>query len=183
MPRDCTTIYVRHSDLLECIQFNAVYRSNLRDKPYRLWFMLNKRTRIRVMTVLGLSSYEPKGELIGQGSLGGSYCLFRPVIWIKMWTTIFEIVTSYITEISVSSRCCMLFQDDVIHLSNSRDNTQSAVTRMESVMKSKQLEVHPDKTCCVVIGDSGVTNKIKDELLSRPIIYDDFVVKNEVESK
>ena len=79
--------------------------------------------------------------------------------------------------------CCMLFQDDVIHLSNSRDNTQSAVTRMESVMKSKQLEVHPDKTCCVVIGDSGVTNKIKDELLSRPIIYDDFVVKNEVESK
>ena len=84
------------------------------------------------MTGLGLSSYEPKGELIGQGSLGGA--LISACNLDKDVDDYFrDSDVIYYGNVRIQP---LLFQDDVIHLSNSRDNTHSAVTRMESVMKS-----------------------------------------------
>ena len=41
-------------------------------KAIRLWYKLNKNTRIRVKTGAGLSSYGEVGAVLGQGTPGGA---------------------------------------------------------------------------------------------------------------
>ena len=50
-------------------------------------------------------------------------------------------------------------------------------------MKSKQLEVHPEKTCHLLIGDKKVTENINQSITLNPIMYDSFEVKKKAESK
>ena len=49
---------------------DALYSAGIDRKLYRLWFLLNKNTKIRVRTALGDTEYREVGELIGQGSGG-----------------------------------------------------------------------------------------------------------------
>ena len=43
---------------------NALNRAEIQDKLYRLWFMLNQRVKIRVVTGIGVTEYKEQGELI-----------------------------------------------------------------------------------------------------------------------
>ena len=54
---------------------------------------------------------------------------------------------------------------------------------MEAVMKSKQLEVHPDKTCYLVVGTEKATEKLKSEIIDKPLVYDSFHLKSKEEAK
>ena len=134
--------------------------------------MLNKQTKIRVLTGLGLTEYKEKGELIGQGTLGGA---------MVSASNLDSRVNDYFQTSDEASYGSirlqpLLFQDDVIHLSTSRDRSQAGVMRMEAVMKSKQLEVHPDKTCHMVIGTSQSQTEVTAEIKKNPLIYDTFEV-------
>ena len=57
-------------NLRDCM--DALYRAGVEDKMYRLWFLLNQKTSIRVATPVGLTKYEEKTERIGEESLGGA---------------------------------------------------------------------------------------------------------------
>ena len=50
-------------------------------------------------------------------------------------------------------------------------------------MKSKQLEVHPDKTCHLVIGNKKDIELTSATIDLNPIMYDSFEVKNKKEAK
>ena len=51
---------------------DALYRAGIKEKIYNLWFMLNKKTNIRLRTGIGLTDSKELDELIGQGTLGGA---------------------------------------------------------------------------------------------------------------
>ena len=51
---------------------NNLYAAGVVGKLYRMWFKMNKNSRIRVRTGLGLSSERNTGELIPQGTVGGA---------------------------------------------------------------------------------------------------------------
>ena len=73
----------------------------------------------------------------------------------------------------------LLYQDNLIRLSTSRDKAQSGNARVEAVMKSKQLEVHQDKSCFLIMADKANYNRIKSEIKVEPLMYgNDFQLKN-----
>ena len=141
--------------------------------------MLNKKSKIRVLTGVGVTKYEQKEELLGQGSLGGA---------LVSACNLDADMNDYFES---SDEVCygtvrvqpLLYQDDVIHLSKSRDDAQAGVMKMEAVMKTKQLEVHPDKSCYLVVGQGDNLEKEKSEIKKRPLIYDSFLLKNKPEAK
>ena len=51
---------------------NTAYKAGISGKLYRLWYKLNKNTKIRVKTAFGVSNLEDVGETIAQGSFGGA---------------------------------------------------------------------------------------------------------------
>ena len=51
---------------------NTVYKAGIKGKLYRLWYKLNKNTKIGVKTAFGVSKYESVGGTIAQGSFGGA---------------------------------------------------------------------------------------------------------------
>ena len=144
-----------------------------------MWFMLNKKANIQILTGCGLTDFKEKHELIGQGTLGGA---------IVSACNLDSDVNDYFRT---SDEACygsvrlqpLLFQDDVIHLTTSRERAQAGVMRMEAVMKSKQLEVHPDKTCHLVLGTSHTRDRTSSEIKLNPLIYDTFEVKEKPEAK
>ena len=52
--------------LVDCME--ELYKADIDPKAYRMFFLLNQRTRIRVRTGCGYSSWEEAGDLLGQGS-------------------------------------------------------------------------------------------------------------------
>ena len=68
-------------------------------------------------------------------------------------------------------------------MSTSRDGVQAANFRMEAMMKSKQLEVYPDKSCFFISDNKPNIKRIKTEIKDNPVMYGDFEVKIEEMSK
>ena len=54
---------------------------------------------------------------------------------------------------------------------------------MEHVMKTKQLEVHPEKSCYLLMGQGESLDGIKSDIEAHPLIYDSFKLKNNNEAK
>ena len=50
---------------------DTLYNAGVTSKLYRLWFMLNKDSQIRVKTAFGITDVAPTGENVAQGSIGG----------------------------------------------------------------------------------------------------------------
>ena len=77
----------------------------------------------------------------------------------------------------------LIFQDDILHISTSRVASQAASMRIESVMKSKQLSIHPDKSCFVISSTEDNISRIKAEMDKYPVTYGNFNLKTKKEAK
>ena len=98
---------------------------------------MNQKTKIRILTGVGLTKYKELGELIGQGSFGGA--LVSALNLDLEVNDYFEDSQDEIYYGNVRIQP-LLYQDDIIRLSTSRDNSQSGNMRMEQIMKSKQFK-------------------------------------------
>ena len=70
-----------------------------------------------------------------------------------------------------------------MRLAGSVISTQDGTNRIESVMKSKQLLIHPDKSGVMPIAEKATLKGIQEEMKSHPVQYDDFMVKPKVQEK
>ena len=100
---------------------NALYVSgNISDKDYRMWFELNCKTRISVITSVGESDAERIFDSIGQGSFGAALASS-----INKGTAIYD--ASYgetITELGDMPLNCLIFQDDIARLNTTFDQAR-----------------------------------------------------------
>ena len=55
---------------------DSLFEAGVRGKLYRLWFMLNNDTQIRVKTSFGMTKVAATGENVAQGSIGGGIASF-----------------------------------------------------------------------------------------------------------
>ena len=167
----------------ECLRdgMDALAKANVNEKLYRLWFLMNKNVKIRVLTGVGLSEYREVGELIGQGSVGTA--LVSSLNLDLEVNEYFDNSTDelYYGRVRVQP---LLYQDDIIRAATSRDRAQSVNLRIEAIMKSKQLEVHPDKSCFLLLANQNRKNLIVEEIRSNPLTYgNDFEIKNKSQEK
>ena len=77
----------------------------------------------------------------------------------------------------------MHYQNDIFRAAKNVKGAQSGLKRIESVMGLKQLEVHPDKTCQVIIADDKTLNEIRGEMIKDPVIYKGHIIKEKQNEK
>ena len=51
---------------------DTLFQAGIQGKLYRLWFEMNRNTKIKVKTAVGMSEVEATGENVAQGSIGGA---------------------------------------------------------------------------------------------------------------
>ena len=110
---------------------------------------------------MGLTQYKDMGELIGQGTFGEAL-----VSGLNLDKEVMDSFTDsedelYYGEVRIQP---MLYQDDIIRLSSSREKVQNGNDRIEAIMKSKQLEVHPEKSCFLVVDNGNKMQEIRNEI-------------------
>ena len=136
---------------------DTLYQAGIRGKLYRLWFMLNCDTQIRVKTSFGMTDVAATGENVAQGSIGGGL-----ISSLNLDRT----VTSYFAGAEEASYASLklsplLFQDDSLRFSTTIEEVQKGNILMSNAMKIKQLELNVDKSGVMIFGRKKKVELIK----------------------
>ena len=160
---------------------NALYTAGVKGKAYRLWYKLNLNTRIAVQTGAGLTEECDTGETLGQGTVGGALASALNIdeeVNAHFETSQAEICYGSVRFQPVS------FQDDILRMSVGRNEAQEGCNRFEAVFKSKLLEIHPTKSCFLVFSpNKKIGESMGQEVMERPLVYDNFEIKRKSEEK
>ena len=175
--------------------WSELYKSQVKGKAYRLLFNLNKNTRIRVKTPVGVSQAAETGPLVSQGSVEGAVIsavnLDRGIreyfheeqdeddkdvteVGIEKENVVEEAnkdgeVMEDVMYSSIQLKP-LLFQDDVFNASKSPEAAQIANEKMVKLMESKLLDLHQDKSCYIIAGEKKARLKLKKNLISKPLL-------------
>ena len=158
--------YFDKENLRDCM--GELYDYNVRGKLYRLVFELNKETKIRVKTPVGLTEYEEVGEGLGQGTNEGA--ISSTVNLDGGIRKKFEDSTKEVEYAGLKLKPC-LFQDDIARLAPDLDSVREGNRRVEEMAESKLLDFNLDKSNMIIIGSKKFRRKIRDELQKSPIMF------------
>ena len=160
---------------------NALHTAGVCGKVYRLWYKLNQNTRIAVQTGAGLTAERDTGETLGQGTVGGALASALNID--EELNAHFESSESEVCYGSIRLQP-VSFQDDILRVCSTRDQAQDGYARFEAVFNSKLLQIHPTKSCYLVVGSDRKTKElIRQEIMKRPLVYDSFQMQSKNEEK
>ena len=154
----------------------------------RLWYLLNKDTKITVKTAHGMTEKEDVGDCVGQGTAGaglisaanldqGLQKFFNETE--SEEDDIEEDVMKY-GEVRIQP---IAYQDDVGSLCDSLDMARSQAERLTKMTKEKVLEAHPDKSGIILLGSDKFRKRIEKELNENPIYLTNFKLQVMVNTK
>ena len=63
----------------------------------------------------------------------------------------------------------LLWQDDIINMSDSPEAAQAAIVKMTDLMESKLLDLHKDKSCYIIAGEKKARMRMKKQLDKKPL--------------
>ena len=137
---------------------DVLYDAGIRGKLYRLWFLMNKDSQIRVKTSFGMTEVAATGENVAQGSIGGGL-----VSALNLSETMSDYFAGSDTEVSYGPTQVLpiLYQDDSARFSTSIEGAQKGNILMSTAMKSMQLELNVDKSVTILFGKTKQVNKIR----------------------
>ena len=151
--------------LLDCMN-TLKTKANIDNKSYRLWYKLNENTKISVKTSVGESDSATVANTIGQGSVGAAL-----VSSLNIGTSIEETFkdnhTAYIGTLGLNN---LIFQDDISKLNNNIGQAREACTKIDRVLKRKQLSVNHDKSKFLIIGSGKYRKKVLKNLKRDPMM-------------
>ena len=136
------------------------YRCGIKGKLYRLLYLMNKDTIIKVKIPLGDTEEAEVGEILGQGTIEGAPLSAASLD--KGATDFFE-DHNEINYGAVNIKP-LLFQDDVMSMSLSLENAQLTNYRMEAILETKLLDFNLGKYVFIVLGDKKFKKTINEQL-------------------
>ena len=164
--------------LVDCM--GELYQSGIDPRAYRMFFMLNEKTKIRVRTGCGFSPWEEAGDLLGQGS-GGAAKVSALNLDRKL-DSLFSDSKEMISYGSVKQKP-YAFQDDSLVLIDSIENLKVTVAKMELVMKSMQVESNKSKCGYILMGPQHLVQEARQRLKTHPVKVGDWTVQELKEEK
>ena len=164
--------------LRDCM--DSLYNSGIRGKLYRLIFEMNRETRIKVRTAVGVSSEESTGEGVGQGTLDGAI-LSACSIDYSMGQ--FFSKSSYEISYGGLNLQPLLYQDDIFRMCSDPFRAQIGNELIDSVMETKLLDFNLDKSCYLVIGNKEAQMDIKEKFRVNPLKLSGKCMKEAIEEK
>ena len=137
--------YYDSEQLLDCL-----YNSSLKGKVYRLMYELNKNSRIKVKTPVGVSASQETGPLVAQG---------KPEAGILSSVNLDKDV-----NVTFASSDCevryfelvlapILYMDDIFRMTENVTAAQEGNIKMEYIVGSKGLDLNLDKSNFTLIGN------------------------------
>ena len=145
---------------------NSIYNCGIQGKLYRLIYMMNKDTQIRVRTAVEETDEKDTGENIGQGTLEGAVISAANIDY-----TMNRFFSESKDEVSYGGINLqpLIFQDDISRMTTSVWAAQSGNNIVEAVMETKLLDFNLDKSCYIVMGSRANKTKIDQELKANPL--------------
>ena len=140
-------------------------------KALRLWWLLSSRTTIRAQTGIGMTESAETGTVLAQGSSGGALASAR---------TIDNACHEYFEEKDVYGNIRLqpsIFMDDVIRSSNNVINTNAGNMRLNRMVQELCLDIHPTKSCYLVIGSPNFKRRIQNEVEENPVMFGKILLK------
>ena len=151
-------------------------RGSVDAKALRLWWLLNSRTVIRVRTGAGETEEGDAGPVLAQGSSGGSLASMRNIDEAVM--DYFE--TSEEEDVYGAVRLQpAIFMDDILRSASGVEDTNAGNLRMCRMTQELCLEIHPTKSCYLVMGSPEYKDAIEREVQKTPIMFGEVALKRE----
>ena len=185
-------------NLIDCM--SELYKKKIKGKLYRLIFRMNQNIRISVKTAVGETEEKDTGNGVGQGTVEGA---------VISSSSIDGGVTEEFSEYNSSDESepddnhpdknsnnennpdeiasdffhPMIFQDDVLKVSDGIESANDANKKMMNVIESKLLTLNYEKTNYVVFGDKKARKRLLEDLKKDPLLINGQIMKQSPCSK
>ena len=159
---------------------DALYSSGVRGKLYRLLFMLNKNTIVKVNTGVGTTEEAETGENIGQGTGEGAI-----ISAANISDGITKAFKHSSQEISYGEEMLqpLLFQDDIARVCDTVEAAQHGNALVNHVMESKLLDFNLDKSVYIIVGNHSVRKSLEKEFEETPLTLAGVPMKEVTQEK
>jgi hypothetical protein len=153
---------------------DELYHANIDPKAYRLFFLLNQRTKIRVRTGCGYSAWEEAGDLLGQGS-GGAAKVSALNLDRKL-NRVFSDSKEMVKYGTVEQKP-YAFQDDALVLVDTIEDLRITVAKMELVMNTMQVKSNKSKCGYIFMGPQHLVAEARKRLETHPVKVEQWRVQ------
>ena len=156
--------YFDSEDLYDCL--GEVYSSDIKGKLYRLIYNMNKNSKIKVKTPLGLTETKETGPLVAQGSVDGAVLSSN-----NSGKGINEEFNEPMKEIEYEKLVLgpIIFMDDIFRMAGNRDNAQYANNKMEDFVEKKLLKLNFLKSGFLIVGNKKDRRKLNQQIEDKPL--------------
>ena len=170
---DYSKFFDRES-LSDCM--NSLYNYDVKGKLYRLLYIMNRQTKFRVQTPVGMTEEAIRGEGLAQGSLEGAI-----VSSVSLDYDVNKFFKNSVEETSYFSVRLqpLLYQDDVARIASTVKSAQSGNRKMEVIAETKLLDYNYEKSGFLIVGDKKAKKKIIDALEKSPLMFCEKKMKQE----
>ena len=145
---------------------NSLYHCGVKGKVYNLIHELNRENLIKIKTSVGITEPFKVGPTVSQGSIGGGL-----ISTINLDFSINRFFFSSSNEIFFHNVRMqpMIYQDDLGRFASCRLDAQAGNDKIETCMETKILDLHPDKSCFIIVGSKETTTEIRNDLIENPL--------------
>ena len=165
-------------DMFDCL--TTMEELGINKKAIRMWYLLNKNTKIKVKTAFGTTEEASVGDCLGQGTCGaGLVSAANLDLGLqKSFNTSNKIM--HFGSVRLQPLC---YQDDVGTLCTNVAMARSQAKKLTQMIKEKTLDAHPDKSGIVLLGSKRFKDRVEKELIKEPINFNKFNLKIKTEDK
>ena len=158
--------------LVDCM--SELYKTKVDARAYRLFFLLNQNTRIRVRTGCGLTDWEEAGDGLGQGS-GGAAKVSALNLDRKL-DSIFNGSKQMINYGGVRQQP-YAFQDDAMVMVDKVTDLRVVVRDMDTVMNMMQVQPNKSKCGYLLLGPKKLVEEARKKLEEFPVMVGNWRVQ------
>ena len=146
--------------------FGEIYASQVKGKIYRLLFELNKNTKIKINTPVGLSQSAETGPIITQGGVESG---ILSSVSIDNGTNV-TFANSDCEVIYHGLKLAPLdYQDDIMRMAETVSSAQYSNNLMEDLFSQKSLSFNLTKSQFLIMGNKQARKKLNSELVNNPL--------------
>ena len=165
-------------DIYDCLETLEALKVN--KKAVRLWYLMNKNTKISVKTAFGETDEAEVGDCLGQGTAGaGLVSAANLDLGLQKYFNNSQNVMHY-GNVKLQP---LSYQDDIGTPCTDIEMARDQANKMSRMLKEKSLEAHHDKSGLLILGSKKYKDRMKKEVERSPILFNKFSLQTKSQDK
>ena len=146
--------------------FGEVYNNQVKGKVYRLLFEMNKNTRVKINTPVGVSQSADTGPIITQGGVEAG---LLSSVSIDNGTNVTFAASDCEVNYFDIKLAPLKYQDDIFRMAETVASAQFSNDVLEDLFEKKSLSFNLSKSQFLIMGNRKTRKKLKSELEKKPL--------------